>query len=88
LLVYIFIAFGDPIKSRWLGIPFTSLTLPHVCIYPKSRHVFPLVCVMVFFLLVFSYLRWEVVVRFADIGGMNCLQSLFSFLFITMVSAS
>ena len=34
--VYICITIGDPISKKEVGIPLTSLTLPHFCACPKS----------------------------------------------------
>jgi len=51
------------------GIPLTGLTPPHCCVCLKPISGFPTSHVMVFF--VFSKLRWEGIVRFVDIGGIN-----------------
>ena len=48
-------------------IPLAGLTLPHACAFPKPGPGFPTSYVVVFF--VFIELKWEVVVRFVDIGG-------------------
>jgi hypothetical protein len=49
------------------GIPFSSLTLPHLSTCPKAGSGFLTSYVMVFFM--FNDLRWEVLVYFVDISG-------------------
>jgi hypothetical protein len=50
-----------------VGIPLTSLTLPYFCACPEPGQGFPMSYVMGFF--VFRELWWEVIICFADIGG-------------------
>ena len=64
-------------KSRVGGVPLTDLTPPPVCACPKPGPGFTS-SVMVF--LVFSELRWEVILHFVDIVGIvnhHCLNFLF-----------
>jgi hypothetical protein len=65
------------IKS-WGGVPLTDLTSLHFCACPKPGPGFTTSYVMVF--LVFSELRWDVIVHFFDIVGIvnhHCLNYLF-----------
>ena len=48
-------------------IPLTGVTQPHLCSCPNLWPWFPTSHVVVFF--VFSQLKWEVIVRFVEIGG-------------------
>ena len=68
------------IQSSRGEFPLTSFTLPHFCVFPKLGLDFQRHMPWSFF--VFRELRWEVIVRFVDIGGLvdhHCLN----FLFIT-----
>jgi hypothetical protein len=75
---FIYICIGDPVKRG--GIPLTSLTPPHfsVCLMPGPG--FPTSCVVICFRSWLSELRWNMSVRFVDIGGIayhHCLKFLF-----------
>ena len=72
---------GSSYQEERVGIPLTSLTLPHVCACPKQGLRFPLLYVVVFF--VFIELR-EVMVCFVDIGEFVDHNSL-NFLFIIYI---
>jgi len=50
-----------------VGIPITALTSQNLCSCPQQKPVFLPLHVVVFF--IFSWWRWDVVVRFGDIGG-------------------
>jgi hypothetical protein len=47
-----------------VGVPSTSLTLPHVCPCPKTGPEFPRTFLVVFFCLQWVQLRWEVIKLF------------------------
>ena len=78
LFVYICISCEDPIiKMGRFVILIPSLIPPHFCACPKQGSGFSTSHVMVFFM--FNDLRWEVIVRFIDIGGIvdyHCLDFL------------
>jgi hypothetical protein len=64
------------IKLSSVGIPLTSLTLPHFCSCPKPGPGFPTSCCGVFCF----QLRWKVIGHFVEIGGIDdhhCLNFLF-----------
>jgi len=59
-------------------IPLTGLTPPYLCAFPKQGSGYPTSYVVIFYL--FNDLRWEVIVRFVDNGGIvdhHCLNFLF-----------
>jgi hypothetical protein len=60
--VYICIGVADPL---------TGLTPPYVCACPKPGPGFPTSYVVVFWGVQWVQLRWEVIVRFIDIGGID-----------------
>ena len=63
-----------------VGIPYTSLTLPHFCACPKPGPGFPKSYDVGFFSVQWISLRWEGIVSFIDIGGIDghhCLHILF-----------
>ena len=57
--------------NKRVGIPLTDLTLPHFCACPKQGPGFQISYVIV------NDFRWEVVIRFVDIGGIVDQQFLF-----------
>ena len=73
-----FVIITVQIKSWGERVPLTDLTPPPFCACPKPGPGFTTSYVMVF--LVFSELRWEVIVHFVDIVGIvnhHCLNYLF-----------
>ena len=55
------------IQLSRVGIPLTSLTLPHCCAFPKPGPGLPKPYVVVFF--VIDGFKWMVMIRFVDIDG-------------------
>ena len=75
--VYLYLYWRSSQEGR-VRIPLTSLTPPHfsVCVMPG----FPTSCVVICFRSCLSELRWNMGVRFVDIGGIvyhPCLKFLF-----------
>ena len=76
--VHIYFRLKSNYQEGMVKILITGLTPPHFCTYSKTGPWFPTSYVLAFF--VFSALRWEVIVRFIDIGGIDdhhCLNFLF-----------
>ena len=66
---------GSSYQEGRVGIPLTGIILPHFCACPKPGPGFPTLYVVQL-----VQLRWEMIVRFVDIGGIDyhhCLKFLF-----------
>ena len=65
-------------RGGWNTIIINKVNSPHCCVCPMPGLGFPTSYVVVFFM--FNNLRWYVIVRFVDIGGIvdhQCLNCLF-----------
>jgi hypothetical protein len=80
--LFLCIVVGDPvIKMEGLGSHQRVLHRHIFVSDPRQDLDFPTSYVVVFFFLMFKELRWEVIVRFVDIGEIvdhHCLNSIFS----------
>ena len=72
-------------QERGVWIPLTGLTLPHICACPMPGPGFLMSYVVI--LLMFSELRWEVIVHFVDIGGIIDHHSCLNFFFHKKVAS-
>ena len=78
IYLYMYGRWRSSYRKRNIVIPLTSVIPPHVCACPKPEPGFLTSNVMVLFM--FIELRWEVIVRFVDIGRFvdrHCLNSPF-----------
>ena len=77
-----------PLRSNYqeVWIPLTGLTLPHICACPTPGPGFLMSYVMILFLM-FSELRWEVIVRFVNISGIFDHHSCLNFFFHKKVAS-
>ena len=76
--LFTYVAIGDQVIKLGGGIPLTGLTQQYCCACPKPRPGFPTSYVVVFSVL--SELRWEGIVHFVNIRGIDdhhCLNILF-----------
>jgi len=66
---FIFVIVCNSYKEGGVGISLTDLISPDSCVCPKARPGFLTSYVVVFFVVVLSEWRWEVIGRFVDISG-------------------